>query len=370
MAIIVIIRDIINQYKGLLMRKYRVLDLFCGAGGFSEGFRQAGYKIAAGVDNDVTALNTYSRNFPEALAIEKDLSVDINNRDFMKELSNNKIDVIIGGPPCQGFSLAGKRLKDDPRNRLYIAYISLIKLIRPKAVLLENVPSILGLYNGEIAKQIIEDFTDLGYNTQVFKLLASNFYIPQNRKRALFVGLRGKSKFKIPPQTSSESPVTSSMAISDLPLLNKTFGGEILKYTKQPMNDYQREMRRSSKYIYNHWSVIHNKSTIDIIKLVPDGGNYKDLPRKLQGTRKVNIAWTRMNSKKPCFTIDAGHNHHFHYKANRVPTVRECARIQSFPDRFRFYGLKSSQFRQVGNAVPPLLAKTLAVSLKEALYDI
>ena len=126
-------------------------------------------------------------------------------------------------------------------------------------------------------------------------------------------------------------------------------------------------MRNKSDILYNHEAVKHTEKTKNIIAMVPDGGNYKCLPMHLQSTRKVNIAWTRMNSSKPCFTIDAGHNHHFHYLANRVPTVRECARIQSFPDNFIFTGNRTSQYRQVGNAVPPLVAEQIALVLLEAL---
>jgi DNA (cytosine-5)-methyltransferase 1 len=346
----------------------KVLDLFCGAGGFSEGFRNAGFEIIAGIDSNVSALETFSINFPESVAIEKDLS-SVQNGDLrnLENLLNKKINIIIGGPPCQGFSIAGKRLKDDPRNQLYKVYLNLIEKLKPKAIVLENVPTILGLYNGEIARQILEDFNNLGYKTESFTLIASDYGVPQNRKRTFFVGIKGNKNYKIPAPTTASTPLTTKIALSDLPLLDKDLGGEGLDYVKDPKNDYQKLMRKNSKKLFNHWAVEHKQQTIDIISLVPDGGNYKDLPENLRNTRRVNIAWTRMNSKKPCFTIDAGHNHHFHYKANRVPTVRECARIQSFPDKFRFYGNKTSQFRQVGNAVPPLLAKIIALSLKKFL---
>ena len=143
--------------------------------------------------------------------------------------------------------------------------------------------------------------------------------------------------------------------------------GEDLPYEIAPQNEYQRAMREGSNRVLNHSITIHNPRTKEIIGMVPDGGNYKDLPQELWSTRKVNIAWTRMDSGKPCFTIDTGHNHHFHYKENRVPTVRESARIQSFPDSFRFIGIKTSQLKQVGNAVPPLLAKAIAESIAKML---
>lgn len=349
--------------------KFSVLDIFCGAGGFSEGFRQAGFKIVAGIDNDFEALMTYANNFPEGRAFHVDLSatnIDIGTQPI-QEIVADGIDVIIGGTPCQGFSIAGKRLADDPRNTLYRAFINLVDKISPTAVVLENVPTILSLHNGRVAKAIVEDLALMGYQAKVFTLNSADYGVPQNRRRTFFVGIRGDSAFKIPAPINAFNPVTTEMAISDLPLLDDQLGGEVLPYEEKPTNEYQLEMRMGSEAIYNHFAVEHKKRTVDIIKLVPDGGNYMDLPEHLRNTRKVHIAWTRMNSKKPSFTIDAGHNHHFHYQANRVPTVRECSRIQSFPDRFRFFGKKTSQFRQVGNAVPPLLAKAIAIELREAL---
>ncbi|MBU1044558.1 MAG: DNA cytosine methyltransferase [Candidatus Omnitrophica bacterium] len=345
--------------------RLNVLDLFCGAGGFSEGFRQSGYNILSGIDNDKNTLDTFARNFPKAVAIQKDLSED--NFSGMDKIINEQIDVIIGGPPCQGFSVAGKRLKDDPRNILYKAYLNLIKHFNPKAVVIENVPTILGLYGGEIGRQIVEDLEQLKYKVKVHKVITSDYGIPQTRRRVFFVGLHSKKDFCFPEGRYIKSPVTSAMAISDLPLLNGFLGELQQEYPSKPKNEYQASMRKKSRYLWNHQAVEHKQRTIDIVKMVPDGGNYKDLPEHLWATRKVNIAWTRMNSEKPCFTIDAGHNHHFHYKANRVPTVRECARIQSFPDRFIFYGNRTSQYRQVGNAVPPMIAKILATSLKKVI---
>ena len=140
--------------------------------------------------------------------------------------------------------------------------------------------------------------------------------------------------------------------------------GEDIEYQLPAAHDYQKKMRKGSRSILNHSITLHKERTKEIIAMVPDGGNYKTLPEELWSTRKVNIAWTRMDSTRPCFTIDTGHNHHFHYSANRVPTVRESARIQSFPDTFEFIGIKTSQLKQVGNAVPPLLAEAIAQEIK------
>ncbi len=335
----------------------KAIDLFSGAGGLSLGFQDAGFEIAAGIDSDESCIKTYKYNFPNVNCIQKDLNkVD---DELITELK--KADVFLGGPPCQGFSIAGKRISSDPRNKLIDSYLNLVRICSPSVIVIENVPNIMNIGNGHYASKIINSLQDMSFNVQVCILNAVNFGVPQNRKRIFFIATRESYPIKeILENRIQEEPLTTSNAISDLPFLEKSLGEEKSQYTLEPKTNYQHEMRKNSKDLYNHTSVNHTERTRKIISMVPDGGNYKDLPIKYQSTRKVNIAWTRMNSKKPCFTIDAGHNHHFHYTANRVPTVRECARIQAFPDNFIFLGNRTSQYRQVGNAVPPLMAKGIA----------
>jgi len=350
-------------------KKPRVLDIFCGAGGFSEGFRQAGFEIVAGIDDDAQALQTYTKNFGSKKGILWNLEkVDpLFKKSSAKEMFHN-IEVIIGGPPCQGFSIAGKRKICDPRNNLYKAYLNLIDSIKPRAVVIENVPTMKTLFEGLYFHSIICDLEKLGFVVNHEILTAERYGIPQKRKRLFIVGMvRELGLFAFPSPKDGSKPVTCRDAISDLPLLSSNPGADKMSYSHAPKTPYQKGMRNGCRILKNHWAVIHTEKTKKIISMVPDGGNYKSLPEKLWRTRKVNIAWTRMNSNSPCFTIDAGHNHHFHYKANRVPTVRECARIQSFPDHFYFSGNKTSQFRQVGNAVPPLLARSIAQKLKKVL---
>ena len=346
------------------MKKLNCLDLFCGAGGMSVGFELAGFNIVAGIDNNEEALYTFSQNHKKSIALNIDLSLPIDfSDDVWTDIAKVGIDVIVGGPPCQGFSVAGKRDAKDPRNKLYKAYLNMIDYFSPTAVVLENVPTILSLYGGNTAASIMQDFESKGYKCIHFILKASDYGVPQIRRRAFFVGLKNGYVFQKPNETTLKNPISTEDALSDLPILDVDLGGDEMNYASLPLTPYQTFMRKGSMRLFNHWAVAHTEKTKSIIHLVPDGGNYKNLPKKFQSTRRVNIAWTRMNSKKPCFTIDAGHNHHFHYKANRVPTVRECARIQSFPDFYRFYGKKVSQFRQVGNAVPPLLAMAVAKEL-------
>ena len=359
------------------MKKNRLtaIDLFCGCGGFSYGFRSAGFNMMLGIDAWKDATVTYQHNFPEAQVINGDIE-QIRSDKILKTIggSADDIDVIIGGPPCQGFSLSGKRLIDDPRNRLYKSFVAIVGEMQPKVFVMENVPGLIKLFHGKVKEQVIEDFTNIGYSVVVKQLSADEYGVPQQRKRVFFVGINKKkikntSKFDFPVPVNGTGlwgrpVITCKDAISDLDFVPVDESlGEDIPYSLPPQNDYQKKMRENSTSIKNHSITIHKDRTREIIAMVPDGGNYKDLPTELWSTRKVHIAWTRMNSNKPCFTIDTGHNHHFHYKENRVPTVRESARIQSFPDRFEFIGIKTSQLKQVGNAVPPLLAEALAKSI-------
>lgn len=353
---------------GYLMKKYNAIDLFCGAGGLSYGFQKAGFNILLGIDNDAKALETFELNHKGSKTICGDITKVAYKDDIKPLIGEKNIDVIIGGPPCQGMSLSGPRKFDDPRNKLYLTYIRLVDEIRPKAFVIENVPGLVGLFNGQIKDSIIDKFTKMGYSIQYQILCASDYGVPQNRRRVIFVGLRDKEMTFEYPRTE-KNVTTCEMALSDLPPLTETLGEEVQDYYLEPQNKYQRLMRKNSDKVYNHIAANHSDRVKKIISLVPAGGNYKDLPEEYRHTRNFHVAWTRFPDDKPAPTIDTGHRHHFHYKYNRVPTVRECARIQSFPDDFIFLGNKTQQFRQVGNAVPPLMAEKIARQLRKSLED-
>ena len=342
-------------------KTYTFIDLFAGCGGLSLGFEMAGFDVKLAIDNWEDALVTYRYNRKEAQAINADL-LNLDPKEVENKYNVHDIDVIIGGPPCQGFSVAGKRIIDDERNKLYKSFVRFVEHFKPKAFVMENVPNILSIGAGMVRDAIIKDFSDLGYTTSYKVLTASDYGVPQNRRRAIFVGLCGK-EFHFPSKTTTE-PVTTYDALSDLPEGTIEDGRE---YPTPPMSEYQKTMRNGANYLYNHQITIHTPETQRIIAMVPDGGNYKSLPQEMWGLRKVHIAWTRMNSQKPCFTIDTGHRHHFHYRYNRIPTVREAARIQSFPDSFIFVGSRTSQNKQVGNAVPPFMALAIANQIKNIL---
>ncbi|MDK4624336.1 MULTISPECIES: DNA cytosine methyltransferase [Kingella] len=342
-----------------MQSKPTVLDLFCGCGGLSLGFIQAGFDVKLGIDAWQDAIKTYTATHQNTQGIVADLFTTTPEQ-ISQQTQINQIDVIIGGPPCQGFSIAGKRMIDDERNQLYKSFVEFVRFYRPKAFLMENVPNMMSMGKGLIKEQITQDFEQLGYTVSSQILMASDFGIPQNRRRAFFVGFKNGTRFEF-PQATVKQHITAEQAISDLPDYSVADGEN---YPLSGSSNYQQQMRQNSTGLFNHQITVHNDKTKEIIALVPDGGNYKNLPEHLRQTRNVNIAWTRLNSQKPSFTIDTGHNHHFHYQFNRVPTVRESARIQSFPDDFIFLGTKTSQLRQVGNAVPPMLAKAIAEKMK------
>lgn len=348
------------------MSTFNVLDLFCGAGGLSYGFECAGYDILVGIDNDSKALETFELNHKGAKSICGDITKITYKNDIKPLIGDKKIDVIIGGPPCQGMSLSGPRKFDDPRNKLYLSYIRLVQEIQPKAFVIENVPGLVSLFGGQIKDSIIEKFTAMGYTVEYKIMCSSDYGVPQSRKRVVFVG-RKKGTFEYP--AICNDIVTCSMALSDLPSLEHELGEEVSEYTTAPQNEYQKLMRKNSQKVLNHVAANHSEKVTSIISLVPDGGNYKDLPEEFRNSRNFHVAWTRFASNKPAPTIDTGHRHHFHYKYNRVPTVRECARLQSFPDDFKFLGNKTQQFRQVGNAVPPLMAQAIAEQVKKMLEE-
>lgn len=347
------------------------IDLFAGCGGLSKGFMDAGFDVIVGVDNDEAALKTFQKNHGQAVALNADLS-DRETFGRIKEIAGERdVDVIIAGPPCQGFSLTGPRNFDDKRNKLYLAVFEVVKEYTPKAFIIENVPGMETLYKGEIKKEILKRFRALGYNVKAKILCAADYGIPQIRRRLIFMGIRkdyGEPDFP-KEKLSPEKYVTCREAIGDLPSLVDTLGEEESTYTCEPVSDYQKLMRKDCKTLYNHTATNHTQMVKDTIALVPEGGNYKDLPKGVGESRNFHEAWTRYDGNKPSRTIDTGHRNHFHYEYNRVPTVRENARLQSFPDDFVFVGTRTQQYRQVGNAVPPLLGYYLGEKVLSILFQ-
>jgi len=352
------------------LTRLNFIDMFCGCGGLSAGFKDAGYDLLVGIDHDLPSLETYNKNFGSG----KGVSIDLFDKNYKKlirkalDKNQDEVDLIVAGPPCQGFSLTGTRNFDDKRNQLYLSVIGAISSLKPKAFLIENVKGMKTLYGGAIVDEVQKRLIKLGYNVSLPRVLSSADYgVPQIRERLFIVGLRKEfGEFEFPSPTKNiKNYVTCEEAISDLQSREDALGKEIDDYQFDAKSTYQLYMRKNSKKLYNHVATNHTELVKSVIRLVPEGKNYKSLPPGVGESRKFNEAWTRYHSNKPSRTIDTGHRNHFHYKWNRVPTVRENARLQSFVDSFIFCGTKTQQNKQVGNAVPPLLAFHLAKQLSK-----
>ncbi len=337
----------------------KIIDLFCGIGGLSLGFEQSGFEVISAVDMWEDAVMTYNHNrqnkVAQAITVE-----DYNDLILPNILDNHKITGIIGGPPCQGFSTVGRRVIDDPRNKMYLEFYKAVRLASPTFFLIENVKGMLTLNKGAFVKDLIERFgpNGLGYNITYQLINAADYGIPQNRYRVFYVGIKGK-QFVFPEPYSYK--LTAKDGISDLE------GATSEHYGSDPQNSYQKGLRGSLTKPFNQDYTEHSQQTISIISQVPDGGNIRDLPSEVWQVRKYNKAFERMGTFKPSNTIDTGHRNYFHYSEPRIPTVRESARLQSFPDDFEILGTRGSQYKQVGNAVPPMLAKLIADNIKSLI---
>lgn len=352
-----------------------VIDLFCGCGGLSLGFKLAGYNIVGGVDLNKDAIETFNYNFNNAKGICCDL-LEMDTDEIIKKFGDLKnIDVIIGGPPCQGFSSANryKKEEEDDRNKLFFEFVKFVDLAEPKAVVIENVRGIVTNNNGYAKNRIYEIFEQRGYKVTHKILDASNYGVPQKRLRNFFVITRNE-EFDFESLKKTENIVTVKEALSELYNFDNETNEEVYLINNKPLTEYQKYLRREDNKIYNH----EIKYPADIVQkrisCVPQGGNWKDIPKELFENNRNNrhsSAYKRLNESDTSVTIDTGnaHSNYFHPLYNRIPTVREAARIQSFNDDFVFRGSRTAQYRQVGNAVPPLLSKAIADALKEIITD-
>lgn len=391
---------------GTTKTKLKVLDLFSGAGGFSLGFQMAGYDIIGAIELDKWAAETYSSNHKSSKVLVGDIR-NISN-EIMKETFKDTPDIIIGGPPCQGFSICTKNAGDpkDPRNSLFIEYLRTVKLFSPKLLIMENVPNIInaktekGIKVVDIIKAELEN---LKYNVYYDILTVSDYGVPQKRQRFILIGSKKELNQPFPKATHyiGEKPDNSDLmpcptlwdAISDLPDIEACEGAEEMDYTKAPENEYQRYCRNNSTKLHNHLAMKHTKRVVERFSLMKWGESISDIKdeRLMQRKRNGNGAVSehpydqnnrRQNPYTICNTITAAFYGNFvHPFKNRNFTAREGARIQSFPDWYVFKGkptvvskklaeregrvndLGICQYSQIGNAVPPLLAKALAQNL-------
>lgn len=339
----------------------KVIDLFSGIGGLSEGFRESGFDVVIANEIDEEIAQSYKKNNPDTVMINEDITkMDISS--VFKEYRN--CDVILGGPPCQGFSQKGKRLSlKDPRNYLFRYFAKVVGYIRPHFFVMENVPNLLTTSNGFFKKEIDDVFSAMGYSVSMSVLNAADYGVPQNRRRAIIIGTLGDIKIKFP--TKNKTKVNTWDVISDLAFLNSGEGKFKQEYKSSTKTEYEKKLRENSSYLYNHKATKHSEKAINRMKLIPENGDRSDLPQEELTKSIYSGTWGRIIKKQQSVTIttrfDTPSSGRFtHPFLNRAITVREAARIQSFPDTVIFYGTKSSQMKQVGNAVPPLLAKKIA----------
>jgi len=379
------------------------LDLFCGAGGITEGFRRAGFECLYANDINHWAIQTFRANHPTILADNRPIE-QVNAAALRKKLALKKgeLDVLVGGPPCQGFSInAPERFLDDERNSLFRHYIRFLDEFQPKALLFENVPGMLSLGDGVIFERILGALHEHGYSVSVKILFGAHYGIPQERWRTIILGSRSATPPEHPYPTHFavaranfkggktmifrvmplEEPVlqpfvTVHEAIGDLPRVGMGEGGEIVAYDKPPHSKYARSMRSAETVTYNHFGGILSPQNVERMKYVKPGGSWRDIPFHLlpKGMQKARQSdhtkrYGRLRNDGLAGTVMTKCDPHwgavFLPDQDRTLTVREAARIQSFPDCYKFLGPRVSQYEQVGNAVPVLMAEAIGNSLKE-----
>ncbi|MBA2691544.1 MAG: DNA cytosine methyltransferase [Rubrobacter sp.] len=388
-------------------------DLFAGAGGLSVGFHRAGFESLFFNEMDERAGATFSRNFPAATPFVGPVEeLDAGRVRDESALGGGALDVMVGGPPCQGFSInAPIRSDSDARNHLFRHFIRIaLEGVRPKFVVIENVPGLASLGSGETLRSVVAAFGRAGYRVAFRILNAAHYGAPQERWRLFFLGTRLPGvelsfpepthySFQRPNFTGGRehifrhavggsqdglfdeplaTPTTVGEAISDLPPISSGGGEPEMEYAREAESAYQAEMRSGSEKIYNHESAGVSAVNLERMKHVAPGGSWRDipfelLPKGMQRARRSDHTrrYGRLHPDHLSPTVMTKCDPHwgtvFHYEQDRIISVRETARIQSFPDWFQFTGSKADQYRQVGNAVPPMLAQALAEHIKGLL---
>lgn len=342
--------------------KPTVIDLFAGVGGLSLGFEMEGFDILLANEFDQSIATAYKENHKSTNVVVG----DITSLDLSKVFGEyvNKIDVVIGGPPCQGFSQKGKRKTiNDERNFLFKHYVEVVKFVKPKYFVMENVPNLLTAEKGFFLNEIKGLFKGYGYSIRYGILNAADYGVPQNRRRAIIIG----KYLATPPELPlpCKQKVTIWDAISDLAYLESGEGEFEQEYRNSPKSDYEKKMRKGSKILYNHMATKHSALALERLSLIPPNAGKEVLPKEHITKSVYSGTWSRMKQNDVAVTIttrfDTPSSGKFtHPFLNRAITVREAARLQSFPDTFKFIGSKMSQMKQVGNAVPPLLARKIA----------
>lgn len=383
--------EAMQERAQVITSKPRAISLFAGAGGCSLGFKQAGYDIRFATDMDADAVATYQRNFPETICERHDIrEVSAGYLLEKARLLPGELEMLIGGPPCQGFSSAGGKSADDPRNSLLGHYVRLLKDMLPRWFVMENVEGLLTNAGGTHVRRAVEAFLDAGYALNLEKVYAQGYGVPQRRKRVLMVGNRLGHAFSFPePGTSfsgsifRKGEVTFAMAVGDLPVPS-TKANHALAYRRKPTCDLQHELRGGAERVSDHFITPLEGIQMERVRELVPGGTMKDLPEHLQHESFRRRAFRRVMdgtpverrggaphglkrlfADEPCLTITSAATREFiHPTEDRLLTLRECARLQTFPDWFEFCGSAGSRIQQIGNAIPPVLARVMAEHIK------
>jgi DNA (cytosine-5)-methyltransferase 1 len=363
------------------------IDLFAGAGGLSEGFRMEGFQILAANDFDRDAAATYKVNHPEVNFLDGPIQ-NITGKDILKAANIKKgdLDVLIGGPPCQAFSVYNhQRGFHDERSGLFREYIRIVEVLEPRMIVMENVTGMSSLEKGRAITEIYTSLIKLGYSVEHRILKAEEFGVPQERRRIIFFGVQNSNIIQWPEQTHNKDGDklfkkfnTVWNAISDLPVLKIDEGFEEGGYICEPLSDLQKYLRKNSTFIFNHHAPHLTSINIHRMQFIPQGGSWRDIPQDLlpDGMKRARRSdhtkrYGRLTQDGLSSTIltrcDPHWGAYIHPTQERTLTVREAARLQTFPDRIKFSGSRVEQYRQVGNAVPPLLGKAIAKSVKSIL---
>ncbi|MDH2997614.1 DNA cytosine methyltransferase [Pasteurellaceae bacterium LFhippo2] len=346
-----------------------ILDLFCGAGGLSYGFEKAGFNSVLGVDMNPAALETYRKNHHNSMTLCGDLTSDELKEKIVQFAKDKNVVGILGGPPCQGFSLKGKKLGlEDSRNYLFQEYLAIVEEINPQFIVMENVKALTNRTNKFFLDSILDGLKKLGYQVTYQVLNAKDYGVPQSRERVFVIATKD-SLFDF-STIEKQRQVNVEDAISDLNYLASGQGNFEQDYNLSPISSYQEDMRKNSLKLFNHQATNHSDLALNKLALIPPEGDKKSLPKELWGNQKFDTTWGRLKWKKVSPTIDTrfdtpSNGCNSHPVLNRAITPREAARLQSFPDNFIFYGKKTDICKQIGNAVPPRLAYQIALAVKK-----
>lgn len=343
----------------------KVIDLFSGVGGLSLGFEQQGFRVILANEYDTSIASAYIHNHKDVNMIIGDIT-KLNLSEVFGPYSG-EIDVIIGGPPCQGFSQKGQRKTiHDKRNYLFKYFVAIVELVKPRYFVMENVPNLLTAENGLFKEEISALFNSMGYYLNMGVLNASDYGVPQNRRRAIIVGKHQAPAPLLPHPLNTT--VTIWDAISDLAFLHSGEGEEEQEYRLPANTEYEKKLRKNATILMNHVATKHSALALERLAMIPPNSGKESLPPEHLTRSIYSGTWTRMRKNEVSVTIttrfDTPSSGKFtHPFLNRAITVREAARIQAFPDTFKFIGTKGSQMKQVGNAVPPLLAQVIAKTI-------